>query len=409
MRLAILLVTLAMLAGSASAGDPKQAAVHNKLGKAYFEAKQFDDAIREFKASYDADQKPVTLFKIASAYYQKADYKGAIEFYTKYLAADPQGPYAEEAANFSAVASKALAAEEANKKAADEAARVEAERKATEAEAERKRVAGMVHIKQAEAYGQAGAWTSAGDEYTAAAEAAANPELLLDAATAYKKQPDNAKARAALLAYLDKVPLGPRSEGVRAEVASLTTMIDKTMADERARLALEKQRTEERIAAQLGQQDVVVGQRSYRKRTITYDIIGDALVILAFGLGDQPFQNEGPTSGGRALLFYTGTFITLGAAPITHWRHGNDSRAVASGLGRLIAIATGTFVAIGQGHTAYLDPEGFIYVAIPMIGIQTLDAIFFAKEAIRGKKPAASVFVMPGPHGGATVGLGGAF
>ncbi len=107
-------------------------------------------------------------------------------------------------------------------------------------------------------------------------------------------------------------------------------------------------------------------------------------------------------------MFYAGTFTVLGVTPILHWRHGNDSRAVASGLGRVVAIASGTFIAIGQGHTTYLDPAGFLYVAIPMVGLQIVDAIVFPIQKIHSNKSVANLVVLP-VRGGGTVGLGGTF
>jgi len=202
--------------------DSKRAAVHDKQAKKYFDAGQYDDAIMEFQASYRLDKKPVTLFKIASAYYKNTDYTAAVEYYQKYLDATPDGPLAQEAIDFSADAKQQLADRAAKKAAQDEAARREAERKAAEAERERKKLAATGHVKQAEAYEKAGAWSSAGDEYIAAAKVADDPSYLLLAAERFRKQPDNTKARAALLAYLEKVPVGPDSEKIRGDVATLT-------------------------------------------------------------------------------------------------------------------------------------------------------------------------------------------
>ena len=87
------IVALLLVQGIAVA-DPKTAAIHDRQAKAYFDAKQYDAAIAEFEKSYAQDKKALTLFKIASAYYAKADYQKAIEFYGQYLQSDPNGPYA---------------------------------------------------------------------------------------------------------------------------------------------------------------------------------------------------------------------------------------------------------------------------------------------------------------------------
>lgn len=234
-RLALAILLLAA-ASTFALGDPKQAAVHSRQGKAYFEAKQYDQAVSEFKKAYELDRsKPVTLFKIASSYYAKADYASAIEYYGKYLAADPEGPLAQQALEFTTIANKALAEVRA-KQEAEAKAKADAEAKAKlDAEAERKRIAAASHLKQAEAYAQTGAWDSAGDEYRAAAEVGDDPQFLLDAAAAYAKKPSYEKAHAAYRAYLEKVPLGPKSDDVRAKVADLQRTIDKAAEDERNR------------------------------------------------------------------------------------------------------------------------------------------------------------------------------
>jgi hypothetical protein len=214
--------------------DPKQAAIHSKQAKAYFDTRQYDEAIVEFKKAYDLDPKPVTLFKIASAYYAKADYQGAIDYYAKYLQNDPDGPLAQQALDFTAVAKKELDAQKA-KADAEAKAKADAEAKQrADAEAEKKRVAAQAHIKQAEAFAQAGAWVGAGDEYRAAADAGDNPDFLIEAGAAYAKQPDNEKARAAYQDYLAKVPLGGKSDEMRGKVAELTRAIDKAVADRAA-------------------------------------------------------------------------------------------------------------------------------------------------------------------------------
>ena len=209
-----------LLVVSATAlADPKTAAVHDRQAKAYFEAKQYDAAIGEFEKSYAQDKKPLTLFKIASAYYAKADFQKAIEFYQQYLQADPNGPYASQAIEFTTIAKKALD----DKKAADDA-RVAA------AEQEKKRTAAAGRIANAEAFAKQAAWVSAGDEYRAATEIDGDPAHLLDAGAAYGKQPDHAKASEAYRAYLDKVPSGGKSEEARTKLAESTRALQEEQA-----------------------------------------------------------------------------------------------------------------------------------------------------------------------------------
>lgn len=396
--LAIGLVTLAV---STAAADPKRVAVHDKQAKKYFDAGQYDDAITEFQASYRLDKKPVTLFKIATAYYKKTDYTAAVEYYQKYLDAAPDGPLAQEAIDFSAVAKKELADRAAKKAAEEEAARKEAERKAAEAERERKKLAATGHVKQAEAYEKAATWISAGDEYTTAAKVSDDPSYLLLAAEAYRRQ-DKAKARAALTAYLEKLPTSPDAEKIRGDIAMLAREIDQAANDERDRQRkLEEERERVRLAA-LGPKEVRTYQKSYRWQTGGADFIGASLVLVAFL---DSSATEDP-------LFYIGTIISVGATPGLHGFRKNTGRAVLSVLMRVAIIGFGSIIATATGHTQYLDPGGFPYVAVPMVAWMITDTLLMSKETkiVVEKKPSTGValFVLPAPGGG-TLGLGGSF
>lgn len=258
-RVMVAMFLLAVFATSVFA-NPKRAAIHNKQGKAYFDAKQYAEAIVEFEKSFELDPKPITLFKIASAFYAKGDYTKAIDYYQKYLTADPDGPFAAQAIEFSTIANKAIADEAAKKRAAEEQARLEAERikaeaarKEAEAEEERKRLAATARVKQAEAYVQAKAWVSAGQEYTEAAKVGAEPAHLLDAAEAFRKARDNVKARAAYQAYLEQVPLGAKSDEIRIKVAELSLAIEQAKAEAEAEAKEdERQRTQQQTIAVRG-------------------------------------------------------------------------------------------------------------------------------------------------------------
>ncbi|MBA3458374.1 MAG: hypothetical protein H0T46_00310, partial [Deltaproteobacteria bacterium] len=58
-------VALVALVAAPAVADKRRAAVHLKQGAAYYNAQQYDDAIAEFKKSYDLEPKPQTLFNIA--------------------------------------------------------------------------------------------------------------------------------------------------------------------------------------------------------------------------------------------------------------------------------------------------------------------------------------------------------
>ncbi|HEV7556987.1 MAG TPA: tetratricopeptide repeat protein [Kofleriaceae bacterium] len=392
-RLVLALGVVAALAGSAAANDPKQAAVHAKQAKAYFDAKQYDDAIAEFRKAYELDTKPLTLFKLASVFYAKGDYKGAIEFYQKYLAADPDGPYAKQAIEFSTIANKAIADVAAQERAEADAAHAAV----VEAERQRKLVAVAARIKQAEAYAHANAWSDAGAEYLAAADASGEPAHLLDAAKAFRRAPDLVKARAALLAYLDKAPASPTSEQVRGDVAAISRAIEKADADEREN----KRKADDSRLQLIAPPHYPTRTVSYRWQTAASDVIASGLILAAFSDGN-----------GNDPLFYTGALIGVGATPALHGLHDNTGRAVLSVLMRVGIIGFGSVIAAGEGHTKWLDPSGFWYVAVPFVAWQITDSLLLSKQTVTIIDPSppatAGFYVMP-RTGGGTFGLAGAF
>ncbi|MBA3465022.1 MAG: tetratricopeptide repeat protein [Deltaproteobacteria bacterium] len=240
-RLLVSVVLVGLLATPAVA-DKRRAAVHLKQGAGYYNAGHYDDAIAEFKKSYDLDPKPQTLFNIANAYFKKADYRSAIEFFQKYLDVDADGRFAPQALEFSTLAKKNLAEQELKRKVAEEATRIAAEKEQQRLAAEQeqknvaaKRDATTARVRNAEAFGRAGAWTSAGDEYRAAAESGGDPTLLVEAGDAYRKQPALDKARDAYRAFLEKVPLGAASDDVRTKLAEVTNQLDNQQAELAAR------------------------------------------------------------------------------------------------------------------------------------------------------------------------------
>jgi hypothetical protein len=231
----------------ASADPTADAAAHYRQGKAFIEARQYDQAVAEYTAAYAIDKLPSHLFNIARAYHLKGGklgFEAALDFYKQYLAAEPQTARGSEVRGYIADVTRQLGELEAKRKAAEDTARRAAEKQRLDADA---------HLKQAEAYVKASSWIGAGDEYRAAADGG-DPTKLLAAAEAYLKHPDRKKAREAYLGYLDREPTGATSDAVRAKVAALTTAIDKEDAElarqrERERLSKEQRDREDRLRA----------------------------------------------------------------------------------------------------------------------------------------------------------------
>lgn len=86
-RIVAPLLLILLCCGVAFAQDFK---THYELGLALYQAQKFDDAIPEFKAAYDLDPKPQLLFNIAQAYRKAGHPREAIQYYDRYLGAEPR-------------------------------------------------------------------------------------------------------------------------------------------------------------------------------------------------------------------------------------------------------------------------------------------------------------------------------
>ena len=100
-------VILALLSASAFA-NPEQAKARFKQGKAYQDAGAYAKAAEEYKAAYDLDPRPEMLFNIAQAYRLAGERQLAIDYFKKYLDAQPSGAGANEARGHVATLTKEL-------------------------------------------------------------------------------------------------------------------------------------------------------------------------------------------------------------------------------------------------------------------------------------------------------------
>jgi tetratricopeptide (TPR) repeat protein len=269
---ALIVAWLCLLAVPAIAAPDPKAAAHYKQGKAFLDAKQWDQAIGEFEAAYAIDKFPAHLFNIADAYDNKGDYDKAIEFYTKYIEADPKGAKVADARARVVVATQKRDDAVAKKKADEEAARIAAEKKRLEDEQARTKAISDGHVKQAAAYAQAGAWVDSGNEHRAAFDVDGDPMHLIAAGDAYRKAPDFVKAKAAYAAYVDKVPSG--SDEVRGKLAAVTLEIEKGDADQRLRK--EKEDRERADRERRKPSDNHAPHKSFKRG---WFVVGGALVL----------------------------------------------------------------------------------------------------------------------------------
>jgi hypothetical protein len=80
-----------------SPATKKQAKAHFTKGQEYLAAGAYDDAIAEYLAAYHLLPIPELLFDLGQAHRLKGDKKKALEYYEKYLRAEPEGRGSEEA------------------------------------------------------------------------------------------------------------------------------------------------------------------------------------------------------------------------------------------------------------------------------------------------------------------------
>lgn len=105
------LVILLACATPVLAQPMDQARQHFKAGKALQDAGKFAEAADEYQAAYDLDPRPAMLFNIAQAHRLAGHKQLAVDFYKRYLQAQPDGAGAREARQWQAELSRQLEAE----------------------------------------------------------------------------------------------------------------------------------------------------------------------------------------------------------------------------------------------------------------------------------------------------------
>lgn len=90
-RLALRVLTALLLFVSVSASAQSNPfRTHYELAVALYQAQKFEDAIPEFKAAYDIEPRAGLLFNIAQSYRKAGHPREAIQYYDRYLNADPR-------------------------------------------------------------------------------------------------------------------------------------------------------------------------------------------------------------------------------------------------------------------------------------------------------------------------------
>ncbi|HEY5925491.1 MAG TPA: tetratricopeptide repeat protein [Kofleriaceae bacterium] len=96
---ALVIAVLVAVAAPAAAGPTavEQAKARFKQGKAYQDVGQYERAAAEYKAAYELDRRPEMLFNVAQAYRLAAKKQDALDYFKRYLDAQPSGAGADEA------------------------------------------------------------------------------------------------------------------------------------------------------------------------------------------------------------------------------------------------------------------------------------------------------------------------
>lgn len=82
----LLLSSLPLSTASAQVGDQDRARLHFQAGASYYEAGDYEDALREFQRSYELSQKPELFYNLSLCYQQLGDLEQAASFLERYLA-----------------------------------------------------------------------------------------------------------------------------------------------------------------------------------------------------------------------------------------------------------------------------------------------------------------------------------
>jgi tetratricopeptide (TPR) repeat protein len=116
MRTALAVLLAVSLAAPAwakpSHADLKKARAHFKSGQKLHDKGRLDEAIAEYQAAYQLSGLPDMLYNLGQVHRMRGNRRAAIDYYTRYLAADPSGRGAAKARSFLDALTREMKAEE---------------------------------------------------------------------------------------------------------------------------------------------------------------------------------------------------------------------------------------------------------------------------------------------------------
>ena len=183
-----------------------------RQGEAYFKAELYDKAVAEYRAAYELAPRPGLLFNIGLCYEKLGNPARAVDYYGRFLSAEPAGPKAPEARARREALLERIVAQQS-----------EAERQTAARQA---RDAGKTAL-------ETGAYDTALEKFAEANEALDDPELLFFVAEAYRGKGDRILAATEYRRYLETAPNGANRERASARLREL----DREKAAEQPNLA----------------------------------------------------------------------------------------------------------------------------------------------------------------------------
>jgi len=198
-------VAVALPASAAAQSAKKQAREHFEQGEAFRKAGAYDKAIDEYEQAYALVPKAGFLFNIGLVHEEAGHKREAVDYYGRYLDADPNGAAAKEALARKTQLERELAAEQA---AAEKAKEIAA------------------HVAAGHEHLAAKRYDDALREYRVAYDESNNAEYLFDIAEAERLAGDKKQALADYQRYRNQSSAGLRLGDAVERIATLEREIE---------------------------------------------------------------------------------------------------------------------------------------------------------------------------------------
>ena len=146
------------------------------------------------------------------------------------------------------------------------------------------RAQAAAHVRQGQAFFQRSDFDRALAEYQAAFDLSAEPSLIFNIALCHDRASRPEPALAAFLHYLELAPTGSVAEEARADVARLTPIVEKIVADRAAEQARQREQAAERAeAARRAEADRQREEAGARRVRLSWYVMAAGAAVAAGG------------------------------------------------------------------------------------------------------------------------------